>query len=204
MLCVCAVRYSSAARLLEEIPLELQEVHRTDPVAAEPAPSKPEASSSHIWDGWIDAAEADAEGEKPFASGDEDDLDMDAMLAALSLDGEAAGPGAGLAWPADDDNDAAGDGTDVSPPGSGSLGQRRRDGIGGGCQPHYSQTGKHCCCDCADLQARIIFEQCSFKLAVKFGNPFSIIITGNILSISPDTICFKKTGSIHCCLLGLP
>lgn len=75
---IVAVRYSSAARLLKDIPNELQEVHRTDPTKTDPterteAKAGPEGA---LWDGWetagppVDAGTLDS---------DDDDVDLTEM-----------------------------------------------------------------------------------------------------------------------------
>ena len=79
------LRFSSASRLLELIPEELQNAHRTDApaaaatTAASAATRAPEAAASaDVWDGWADAHEAD--GLALEANNDsDDDLDLTEM-----------------------------------------------------------------------------------------------------------------------------
>jgi hypothetical protein len=72
------LRFSSASRLLELIPEELQSVHRTDAPLALAAPAPAAAASADVWDGWADAREADGLGLE--ANSDSDDgLDLTEM-----------------------------------------------------------------------------------------------------------------------------
>lgn len=83
------LRFSSASRLLELIPEELQNAHRTDaPAAAATTAATTAASaatrapvaaaSADVWDGWADANEAD--GLELEANNDSDDgLDLTEM-----------------------------------------------------------------------------------------------------------------------------
>lgn len=92
MLRVLAVRYSSASRLLSEIPEDVQNVHRTDvakvsktePKAAgaarhRGAPSSTPPSSSLLWDGWEDAGEFPGAAERHYGSSDEEEVDLSEM-----------------------------------------------------------------------------------------------------------------------------
>ena len=91
-LCVCvfAVRYSSASRILSSIPNHVQSVHRTYPTNASTSECEPASlnvcaqkdklqSSSLLWDGWGDADELRHKTEHHYDSSDEDDLDLSNM-----------------------------------------------------------------------------------------------------------------------------
>lgn len=54
---MCAVRYSSASRLLSLIPDELQRAHHSEP-GEQPSPVQARVQAQSLWDGWQDA-EAD-------------------------------------------------------------------------------------------------------------------------------------------------
>lgn len=71
------LRFSSASRLLELIPEELQKVHRTDaPATTAAAPIA--AASRDLWDGWNDAHEADGLTNE-FSDDDDTGIDLEAM-----------------------------------------------------------------------------------------------------------------------------
>lgn len=72
------LRFSSASRLLELIPEELQSVHRTDAPLALAAPAPAAAASADVWDGWADAREADGLAHENVNYSD-DDLDLTGM-----------------------------------------------------------------------------------------------------------------------------
>ena len=72
------LRFSSASRLLELIPEELQNVHRTDAPVANTFAVATSASSANVWDGWADARESD-ELAHDHADDWDDDLDLTDM-----------------------------------------------------------------------------------------------------------------------------